>query len=123
VLTDVVVLVALKELAHIEVYVAATLSFSASLIVNFLLNKYWSFAVRSYTSQQIVMYSILVGINYLVGLALIDLATSNGASYIAGKLCALVLTTIWNYFLYKKVIFANKSVLHHSSEKDSSTNA
>lgn len=122
VLTDVLVLVLLKEFAHVDVYLAATISFGASLLVNFLLNKYWAFGVRSYTSQQIVMYGILVSINYAVGLGLIGFAMNSGGSYVIGKISALVLTTLWNFFIYKYIIFAPTSVMHRIlSKKDSST--
>jgi len=103
-------LVLLHQVFGVEVYVAATLSFWASLGVNFVLNKLWTFHVRSHTTQQAMVYGCLVFVNYMTGLAMIDFFTVLGFGYIYGKIAALAMTTIWNFILYKKVIFIKRPV-------------
>lgn len=114
VLVDVGLLYLLVSQAGIEVYVAATISFWTSLAYNFLLSKLWTFGVKKHTTYQLIGYGLVITINYFVGLGLIGLAGDMHQSYLVGKLAALAITTIWNYLLYRYVIFVedNRSPLH-----------
>lgn len=97
----------LWALAHfgVPVLLAATVSFWVSLVVNFSLSKIWTFEVRQNTPHQAVLYTLLICWNYGFGLFMIDLFLHYHWGYIAGKLVALFITTGWNYFLYRQVIF------------------
>ncbi|TAK89115.1 GtrA family protein [Patescibacteria group bacterium] len=107
---DVGLLYILVSFFQVEVYIAATVSFVTSLVVNFTLNKLWSFGARSNTPQQVIVYSLVILLNYLVGLAMIALAKDLHLGYMVGKVSALIITTLWNFFLYKYVVFINKQV-------------
>lgn len=113
VLVDIGLLYILASLLQVEVYVAATISFWTSLVYNFLLSKFWTFNVRKHTTYQLVGYGLLITCNYIVGLVLIAAAKDIHQPYLAGKLLALIVTTVWNYLLYKYVIFVedDKSLL------------
>lgn len=113
VLVDIGLLYILASLLHVEVYIAATISFWTSLVYNFLLSKLWTFNVRQHTTYQLIGYGLLITCNYFVGLALIAVAKDLHEPYLAGKLLALIVTTVWNYLLYKYVIFVedDKSLL------------
>lgn len=95
--------------AGVNVYVAATISFWASLVVNFCLSKLWTFKVANTTGHHLTFYALVILLNYLVGLVMIALAKHLGFSYFAGKFVATILTTVWNYFLYKHVVFLDKN--------------
>jgi putative flippase GtrA len=105
---DLGLLIILKQYAHIDVYVAATISYWLSLLFNFSVNKLWTFDARSNTPQHVVSYSVLIGINYLTGLGLIKVALALHGSYVVGKLIGFALTTTWNFLLYKHVIFVTE---------------
>lgn len=89
----------------VGVYVAATTGFWVSLLVNFAANKLWTFGFVRATGHHLAFYAALVLVNYGTGLGLIAAARSLGLGYLVGKLAATCLTTVWNYLLYKHVVF------------------
>jgi putative flippase GtrA len=93
-----------------SVYIAATISFAASLCVNFLLSRIWTFNARLNTPYQIVLYATLVLVNYLFTLAAINVAQHYHIGYLEGKIAAVVITTCWNFLLYKYVIFTKRRI-------------
>jgi putative flippase GtrA len=103
--TDVGGLYILVHFFGVQVYLAATVSYLVSLVVNFGLNKLWTFEAGTNTSYHMVAYGLVIGLNYLVGLGMIALAQHIGAGYLVGKVAALVITTGWNFFIYKYVVF------------------
>ena len=105
---DVGMLFALVHIAHLNVYLAATISFWTSLVVNFGLNKLWTFGVKQNTPHHLTFYGAIILLNYLVGLLFIAFARELHLSYLVGKLAALAITTGWNYFLYKHVVFVER---------------
>lgn len=92
----------------VGVYLAATVGFWVSLLVNFVVNKLWTFGVRPATGHHLAFYAVLVALNYATGLGLIALARALGLDYLVGKVAATCLTTGWNYLLYKHVVFVDR---------------
>lgn len=94
----------------VPVYLAATIAFATALLANFTLSRVWTFEVRRRTAYQTAWYGLLIFGNYLFSLLLIAVFQHYNASYIAGKVTAVAITTIWNFLMYKYVIFVpNKS--------------
>jgi putative flippase GtrA len=98
-------LVLFREVVGTPVWVAATISFWGSLAVVFLSNKYFTFDARGAGHRQIVRYFILLGVNYLATLGVIYLAQRVGLGYQVGKVVAVAMTTLWNYFAYQLWVF------------------
>lgn len=109
-MVDLGLLYVLAGALHLDVYLAATVSFWTSLLVNFLLNKYWTFGVDSNTPQHIVAYSGVVLFNYLFGLAMITLAKDLHMGYMVGKLAAIALSIVWNFLIYKHLVFIDRKL-------------
>ena len=105
VVIDLGLLVVLKHFFNVNVYLAATISYWTSLVFNFGLNKFWTFDVKNNTIHHLSLYAVLIFINYLTGLAFIDGLGKLGVNYFVAKTAALAVTTVWNYFLYRYVIF------------------
>lgn len=102
-------LVLFREVVGASVWLAATIAFWASLAVVFLSNKYLTFGARGAGHRQLVRYFILLGINYLVTLGVIFLAERAGLGYQIGKIAAVGMTTVWNFFAYQLWVFRKPS--------------
>ena len=88
---------------------ATAAAFIIGLVVNFMLNRLWSFNAkpgRRNAIRQVVLYGILVLLNTLFTVFVVGLASDqwNIPPEISKPVCVLI-TTVWNYILYKKIIF------------------
>lgn len=101
-------LLAAYHVFSLDLRVATTVGFLVGLLVNFLLNKFWAFqadhsAKRS--AQQGVMVALLVGFNLLVtNIVIVYLHRWNVGPEVS-KILTTGMITLWNYVLYKKLIF------------------
>jgi putative flippase GtrA len=101
-------LVLMREVVALPVWLAATIAFWASLGVVFLTNKYVTFDARGAGPRQLLRYFCLLAVNYLVTLGVIALAERIGVGYQIGKIAAVALTTVWNYFAYEFWVFRRR---------------
>ncbi|NDC21921.1 GtrA family protein [bacterium] len=87
---------------------AVGISFWVGLIVSFLLTKFVTFSDNRKNSKvvlaQSLAYGALVLFNFFFALMVAKLL-ENIAPAIVSRTISLLVTTIWNYFLYKKHIF------------------
>jgi putative flippase GtrA len=109
---DLGLLALLHHVFGVNVFVSATISFWTSLVFNFSANKFWTFGITENTVQHTGAYLTLIGINYLVGIGMIAASSTLGVSYLAAKLLAVMLTTCWNFLLYKHIIFVKDNVVN-----------
>lgn len=82
------------------------------LVVNFILNKLWSFGDKDITDniilKQAFFYIVLVLINSLFTYFLVELFRKNlNIEPKVTKLIASACTILWNYLIYQKIIFKN----------------
>jgi len=94
------------KVLHTPLWVATSIGFWLSFVVNFLLNKHFSFQAPNRTSRQLVRYTILVTVNYLITLGIVDGAEAIGIGYLVGKAVALCLLTAGTYLVYRRWVFA-----------------
>lgn len=101
-------LILLKQVAHINYLLAATISFLAGLVVNYLLSALWVFHSSKILNKksEIVLFSAIG----LVGLGLTDLilwvlTSKFKIYYILSKAIATVIVYFWNFGARKKYIF------------------
>ena len=110
---DYVIFITLYYVFHAGTAVAAPAGLMIGLVVNFLLNKAWSFGDKDFTApkqlmRQIVLYGLLVAFNSVVTYFLIESLKRVGIEPKFSKLMATAVITLWNYVLYQKVIFRTK---------------
>lgn len=103
---DIGVLILLKEVYHLNVILAATLSFSGAIVVNFVLSSWWIFEHKRHYA---VEFAFFFGIG-LVGLALNDgilwlLTSKLGIYYLEGKAIATFIVFFWNFLGRKAILF------------------
>lgn len=95
-----------------NLFLANSLSFGAGLGVSFTFNRQWAFKKAAYSKNvhhQVVMYSILAVTNLLMNNAIVWGLRNIGVNPKIGKLVAIVLIALWNFLIYRKIIFAGES--------------
>jgi putative flippase GtrA len=91
--------------------VATITSLLAGFVVSFLLNRLWVFGAHKQAAHkkaplQFALYSILFGLNTAFTYLFIYYSGAwFGLSAYVGKLCCIGLIMIWNFVVYKKIIF------------------
>ena len=84
-----------------------TLSFLVGLLSSFTLNRLWVFDHKQHkrVHHQFVQYAVLIGLNLVVtNLVIVGCRNLHVEPFI-GKIIAMVVTTAWNFVIYKYVIF------------------
>ncbi len=102
---DAGILVALREGVGAPLLLAATIAFWTALLVNFTLNRVWSFSGREDVKISFAKYLTLVGANYLATLGILYVGTRLGGHYVAVKAVATGTTVCWNYLAYRHWVF------------------
>jgi len=102
---DLGLLALLHEGFNVELWIATPVAFVTSLVFNFLLQRIVTFQASNHRGVSAIRYLLLVVVNILVSDAIVTGFDAIGWSYVAGKTLATVLTTMWNYFLYRNWIF------------------
>lgn len=91
-----------------QLAVATTTAFLIGLLVNFLLNKYWTFEAprgARHAARQSVLYALLVGFNLLfTDIFIVSLAAWHVRPEFSKPMASAIIM-ILNYVLYQKVIF------------------
>ncbi len=106
---DVGVLVALKELLHIDVLVASALSFTASVVVNYILSMSFVFKSKNQSKLREFVLFVLLSIG---GLCLNQFILWVGVSftkiyYLVIKFLAMVIVPVYN-FVTRKIFLESK---------------
>ncbi len=103
---DFAVLTLLVKVFGVPLIAANTISYSAGVVNNFVLNRFWTFT-ESRSKPLVTQFLQFVVIN-IIALVLSDLIvgavegalhpTLGGNAYLAAKLLATVIVFFWNYF-------------------------
>jgi putative flippase GtrA len=106
---DVGVLVVLKELFHIDVLIASTISFCISVAVNYILSMTFVFKSKNQNKLKEIIIFVLLSFG---GLCLNELILWFGVCFAQGyylivKLFALVIVPVYN-FITRKIFLESK---------------
>lgn len=89
-----------------EAWLGQAISYSLTIIVNFVLLRYWAFGHdKSSLAGHAIKYGLLIAINLPVTTMLIYILTSINIPAFLAKLVVILLATIWNYIVYDKIVF------------------
>lgn len=92
----------------VSAVISVAISFWIGLVISFLLQKLITFKDRSRSTKKVAkqsaLYGLLVGVNYLFTLTFVAFFETILGIFIA-RTIALIITTLWNFVIYKKVIF------------------
>lgn len=89
----------------VDLWIATPIAFVTSLVFNFLFQRLFTFRASSHRAVSAAKYLLLVFFNIVVSDLIVTGFDSQGWSYVAGKVTATVMTTVWNYLLYRHWIF------------------
>lgn len=109
--TEYGVFLLLFYIVHLQaVVIANIISFIAGLIVSFTLNKTWVFKGdhTKKVGHQFVLYMSLAGVNLLITSVAIYWLVSLGIKAFIAKFIVIVAIAVWNFALFKTIIFRNK---------------
>jgi len=112
---ELAVLLSLANLLHFSSSLSVACSFWIGLVVSFLLQKYIAFSNTSSdkrtVGRQSLLYGALVLFNYFFTIFVVDLLASGGDNYrlVIVRTAALIATTFWNYFVYKRIFAKSQS--------------
>ncbi|GAB5077711.1 GtrA family protein [Arthrobacter sp. AD-310] len=106
---DLGLLALLHEVFGVALWIATPIAFVVSLVFNFLLQRMFTFQATNNGSVSAIKYILLVIVNITVSDLVVTGFDALGWSYIIGKTTATVMTTTWNYFLYRHWIFKRTS--------------
>ena len=107
-LTEYLSFLVLFNVINAKLYVANSLSFCCGLLVSFSLNRSWTFTSDKFHHKyhrQLFMYGALALFNLVFINVLLGILNSIGIAPLIGKLVVMVAIVVWNYNIFKNVIF------------------
>lgn len=95
---------------NINLVVATSIAYWASITYNFTFNRWWTFnnTDRQNLRKNLTGYLLLLGFNYLFTVIFVKLA-SNHINYGLAKVIAVAIQVSWTFPIYKYVVFSKKS--------------
>lgn len=101
-------LAAFKYLLDLSVSLSVAIAFWIGLLASFSLQKLLAFQDHrksaKVVTRQVILYAALVLFNYVFTLALVSLSPPE--LFLITRTVALIVTTLWNYVVYKYLIFS-----------------
>lgn len=93
----------------VEAWLGQSISYSLTIIVNFLLLRKWTFNHTDKVDMRmhIFKYSVLLVINLLLTTLLMCVFVSVGIVAYFAKVLVIIMTMMWNFIIYDKFIFVN----------------
>jgi putative flippase GtrA len=100
---------------HLDLRVATVASYTSGVVVSFLLNKIWVFDSRGNSGtqdmRQLLLYGLLLGLNILFTYCfIVGMEDLWGIDPRLSKLISIGIVAASNYVLYRRVVFAERSV-------------
>lgn len=95
----------LYAMAHLSVAPANIIAVIASTVFNFTVNHSVTFKSTGNPLRSLMLYLILFAFNMAFSTLAISWLVGFGVHSILAKLATMVCITLWNFVLYRKVIF------------------
>jgi putative flippase GtrA len=102
---DLGLLMLLHEVFAVDLVIATPIAFLTSLGFNYALQRIFTFRADNGKSVSFIKYCLLVVFNTLAIDVIVNVFDMLGAGYQLGKVVSTIMTTAWNYLLYKHWIF------------------
>jgi len=88
-----------------HVVLANVLAMGTATSVNYYLNRIWSFNSKAKVGRSLTLYLSLILFNMFFTSFMINLLVSWGMMDFWAKFLMMGLATLWNYIIYRQVIF------------------
>lgn len=103
---DIGSLVLLKQTLGLQPVTAVIINQPVILLVNFFVNKHWSFRDKALPHWQMARYATLAGANYAFSVgAMYALHDHLGIGYVFSRLSTIAVMVTWNFFAYKYWVY------------------
>jgi putative flippase GtrA len=109
VVVDVGVLTLLHSVAGVGLVASTVLAYAGGLVVNYTLNRSWTFRSSDDHSRTLARYAVLVAFNFLSTLGIVVGLTAAGLYYLLAKLIAVALNAGINFLAARHWVFAPRS--------------
>ena len=104
-LLEIVVFQGLFALSGHNVLLANPVAVVVATALNFALNRSWTFGSRGHVGRSLLLYALLFLFNMTFSTTVIAALVGVGVISVAAKILTMVCITLWNFVLYRKVIF------------------
>lgn len=104
---DIAALWVLHAEAGLPLAAATTLAFCCAFVVNLTLNRIFTFRASGSMGRQGARLLVLCGLNYVTTLAIVVGLSHIWSAYLASKMIATVFNAAFNYFAYRRWVFAH----------------
>jgi putative flippase GtrA len=95
-----------------RLYIANSISFCLGLLTSFILNRIWTFThslpYDKKGTHQLSYYVVLAVINFLLTNLIVEVLARLSVNPLIAKPIAMIVTSLWNYTLFKFFIFNHK---------------
>ncbi len=103
---DLSALYVMHGLLGVWVVPASVASFAVAFVVNFSLNRWWTFGTASSPLvKHLGRYAVLVLVNATLTALIVNALTTSGVHYMAAKLAVTVVIVIGNFFVMSRWVF------------------
>lgn len=86
--------------------IATGAAFLISFFFTYAIQRVFSFSATTPHGRALVRYAILVAANTIATIGLVDALTATPLDWEGAKVVATIVTTGWNYFVYRYWVFA-----------------
>lgn len=115
---ELTILFCLHKFVGLSATLATAIAFWVSIFTSFVLQKVLSFKNLdkkvTVISKQFFIYAALILFNYIFTIAVVSIFPERMLLF--SRTLALVCVTVWNFFIYQKIIFASSRNSKHSME-------
>lgn len=102
---DIALLYVLHGLLNVQLTLATFLAVLAAFVMNFILNREWSFESGSPMGGQFIRYLVLAGMNWISTVVLVSALASLGFHYLLARVLTLAVNAAVNYVAYRGWVF------------------
>jgi len=95
----------LRRVICLDLSLANVIAVIISTILNFVINRGWAFKTASNLNRSIMLYLILFFLNTLFSTKAIIVLVKFGVLDVLAKFITMCMITMWNFVLYRKIIF------------------
>lgn len=108
-LIDIGLLALFRQILDWPLWLATGSAFLLTFAFNYSLQRAFSFGSDAGHGRTLLKYITLLAFNTLATIAIVWLVDSTGLGWGVGKVVATVITTGWNYFVFRYWVFAQSS--------------
>jgi putative flippase GtrA len=107
-IVDFGMLAVLHEVLHWPTWIATAVAFIISFAFTYTIQRVFAFGGTSPHGTTLVKYTVLVIFNLVATTLIVSWIGQSSITWAGGKVIATVATTVWNYFVYKYWVFAER---------------